>query len=170
MQSKENNFSLRVFLTLILTFCFIVLALSGISLYAAPQCRVADEISWRMLGLAKEQWNSLHLTTALITLILIFVHLLVYNWQPIKNYFKPKALKVLGLRPELFFSLLVAAVLVLGSALFWPPFNLLPESHEAIEQYYRDQYEVERPRRGQQQSLLQQFEQSGTLDITYFSQ
>ncbi len=130
--------SIRSFVTLLLTFGFIMLALSGICLYVAPQCRVAEEIGWRMLGLEKGQWESIHMTSALVFLVLAGIHLLVYNWKLFVAYLKPKASRILAMRPELLFSLLVALILLIGAALIVPPFSIFPETHDAIQMHYRE--------------------------------
>jgi len=130
--------SIRSFITLLLTFCFIMLALSGICLYVAPQCRVAEEIGWRMLGLKKDQWASIHMTSALVFLILSIIHLLIYNWKTFVAYLKPRASRILSMRPELLFSLLAAVTLLIGAALIVPPFSILPDTHDAIQMHYRE--------------------------------
>lgn len=137
METKET-ISIRSFVSLLLTSSFIMLALSGIVLYVAPQCRVADIIEWRTLGLAKDQWASVHMTAAFVFLILAVIHLVVYNWKRFVAYLKPGRRRILALRPELLYSLLVAVVLLAGAALLLPPFNLLPDTHEAIQLHYRE--------------------------------
>ena len=138
MKNKKMKISIRSFITLLLTFCFIMLALSGIFLYVAPQCRVAEEIGWRMLGLKKDQWASIHMTSALVFLILSIIHLLIYNWKTFVAYLKPRASRILSMRPELLFSLLAAVTLLIGAALIVPPFSILPDTHDAIQMHYRE--------------------------------
>ena len=137
--TKSDGISIRAFVSLFLTFTFLALAISGICLYVAPQCRVAEEISWRMLGLAKDQWASIHLSSSLAFLVLGLIHLLVYNWKVFTVYLKPRATKILSMRPELLGALIVSLVLLAGAALIIPPFNLLPETHDAIQMHYREQ-------------------------------
>lgn len=137
--TKSDGISIRAFVSLFLTFTFLALAISGICLYVAPQCRVAEEISWRMLGLAKDQWASIHLSSALAFLVLGLIHLLIYNWKVFTAYLKPRAKKILSMRPELLGALVVSLVLLVGAALIIPPFSLLPETHDAIQMHYREQ-------------------------------
>lgn len=137
--AKPDGISIRAFVSLFLTFTFLALAISGICLYVAPQCRVADEISWRMLGLAKDQWASIHLSSALAFLVLGLIHLLIYNWKVFTAYLKPRAKKILSMRPELLGALVVFLVVLVGAALIIPPFSLLPETQDAIQTHYREQ-------------------------------
>ncbi len=157
---------MRSFFSLFLTFTAILLALSGIVLFLSPPSRVASDISWTFLWLGREQWLSLHLCTAFVVLILTLIHLLVYNWRVFVSYLKTRDRKVLSLRPGLFYSLLATVVILLGSALLLPPFNMVPEAREGIKDYYRgesvdeprEEGEEERRRRGRErQSSLELF-------------
>ncbi len=135
---KNKTISVRVCISLMLTFCFIALALSGIVLYMSPQCRVADLISWKLLGLEKGRWVSIHLTSALVFLVLALIHLLVYNWKVFVGYLKPKKKQSFLLRPELLCSLIAALILFVGAALNINPFGLLPDTRDAIQKHYRE--------------------------------
>jgi len=137
MKNREY-ISIRRFVSLLLTFSFVMLAVSGICLYVAPQCRVAEEIGWRMLGLAKDRWESIHMTAALAFLILTLIHLLVYNWKTFVSYCKPKAARILSMAPELALSVVIAVLLLVGAALILPPFSFLPDVHDAIQSHYRE--------------------------------
>ena len=146
MQDKKEKLSIRSFVSLLLTFGFIMLAVSGICLYVAPQCRVADEIGWRMLGLVKAQWESIHMTSAFVFLILAVVHLLVYNWKAFVAHLKPRAARILAMRPELLYSLVAAVILLVGAALIVPPFSLLPDAHHEIQMHYREESGIDEER------------------------
>ena len=135
---KKEGISIRSFVSLLMTICFILLGLSGILLYTAPQCRVADEIGWRVLGLAKDQWSSVHMTMALIFLVLAVIHLIIYNWNVFVGYLKPRQKRILFMRRELFYSLVAGVILLAGAAMLFPPFHLLPDYHHEIQMYYRE--------------------------------
>ncbi len=138
MKNRREKASTRIFVSLLLTFVFTILTLSGICLYVAPQCSVAEEIAWRMLGLEKGQWESIHMTSALVFLVLAGIHLLVYNWKVFVAYLKPKTSRILSMRSELLFSLLAAVILLIGAALIMPPFSILPDTNDAIQMHYRE--------------------------------
>ena len=147
---KKSGISIRGFVSLLLLFCSVPLALSGIFLFTAPQCWVAEEISWTMMGLAKDQWASVHMTFALVFLIVAVVHIVVYNWKPLVGHMKPgKRKQALSMRPELLVALVIAVIFLVGAALIILPFSLLPDTHDAIQRYYREKPEVrERDRDG----------------------
>lgn len=136
---KQADFTIRGFVSLLLSFCFLFLAISGIFLFVAPPCRVADEISWKVLGIAKEQWLSAHMTFALIFLIMAVIHLLVYNYRIFFGYMNSGKSRFLSMRPALLYALMLAVIIFAGAVLMLPPFNLLPGAHEAIQGHYRDQ-------------------------------
>ncbi len=142
------RFSIRSVVTLVLTVSFLGLAVSGVCLYAAPQCSVARQTGWTMLGLAKDQWASLHMVTALSSLLLAFVHLLVYNWKPFTGYFKRKRDQRRLVRPEVVAAAVAGALILVGGALAFPPFHLLPAGHDAIQAYHREQADLEESDRG----------------------
>ncbi len=136
---KQADLSIRGFVSLLLSFGFLFLAISGIILFAAPPCRVAEEISWKVLGIAKDQWSSVHMTFALIFLIMAVIHLVVYNWKIFYGYMKSGKRQILSMRPELLYALVLTVILFAGAVLMLPPFNLLPDANEAIKGHYREQ-------------------------------
>ncbi len=141
---KANTFSWRALTSLLLAFSFLGLALSGIILYLAPQCSVAESIGWSIAGMSKEQWASLHMTTAVTALLLALVHLFVYNWKPFMHHIKNrKKAKSRLFRPELMVSVIVAALFIGGSLAIVYPFSLLPDTSDTIKNYYREQSDFE---------------------------
>ena len=147
MNTNQQGFSFRAFVSLSLAFCFGALVVSGIFLYTAPQCRVAEAIGWTVLGLGKNQWAAIHMTTALAGLSLAAIHLFVYNWRAFAGYLRRKRREasVRKLRPELAAALLVTVALVAGAALLLPPFQWLADGHEAIQAHHREQVGIESP-------------------------
>lgn len=137
--NAEKSIRTQGVISLLLAFGFLILLVSGLVLYVAPQCRVADEIMWRMLGLSKTRWQSVHLTFAFVSLILACIHLFVFNWKVLLSYARRGARTVLFLRPELFCSLVIAGVLLAGAALLLPPFNLLPYGQDQIQMRYQEE-------------------------------
>ncbi len=138
MENRNEKISVRSFVSLLMTFDFIALALSGICLYFSPQCSVAEKLGWKMLWLEKDQWSCIHMASAFLFLILAGFHLLIYNWKALISYMKPRAKRILSMRRELFYSLVAALVLFLGAALILPPFRFLSSFNDAIKMQYRE--------------------------------
>ncbi len=154
--SKPGSFSMRSFTSLLLAFSFLALALSGIILYFAPQCSVAEAMGWTAAGLTKDQLTSLHMSTALMVVILSLFHLFVFNWKTFVHHLKIRRGKapIRFFKPEVLTSFVLAIFIIGGSAWILYPFSLLPEGHEAIEQYYRDKSGFEGRGAGHRQSTI----------------
>lgn len=117
-----NRFSFRTFTSLMLTWSFLVLILSGSILYIAPPGRIANWSIWRILILTKTQWQSIHTLTALIFLLGGLFHLLKFNWKTFWAYMAKKGESGWRYRNELAASI-VLSFLVFGGTLFeWQPF------------------------------------------------
>ena len=159
---SSRNFSVRAVISLLLVFSFLGLAVSGVVIYFAPQCSVAEAMGWSVAGLSKAQWSSLHMSSALSFLILAGVHLFVYNWKPFINYLKQKRVqkgetrKINLFKPEVLTSFVLAIIILGGSAWILYPFSLLPETSDTIKQNYREQSDFQGQGAGQgQQSALE---------------
>lgn len=107
--------------SLTLAWMFLISGISGIILYLAPPGRIARWSEWRIAGLDKDAWAHLHTVTTLLMLLAVALHL-YYNWRPFVSYMKPKIAASLAITRELIASLLIAALIVAGSLLSWPPF------------------------------------------------
>ncbi len=158
---RKKSFSVRAFISLLLGFSFLGLAVSGIVIYFAPSCSVAEEMGWTVAGISKTQWSSVHMTGALSFLAFAIIHIFIYNWKPILNYFRNKRTVASGsksrsFRPEAITSIIVAVVVLGGAGALIFPFSLLSEGNDAIKDYYRDvsEFEGRGEGRGQNATLV----------------
>lgn len=87
----------RGFISVTLLLQSLVVAVSGVVRYASPRGREAHWVDWRVWGLDKDQWSSIHMVSGLVFLVLFAVHL-VYNWTPMLKYLclKGKSLRYRG--------------------------------------------------------------------------
>ena len=101
---------------------FILVLLTSIILYIVPQGRVAYWADWRLWGLTKEQWGSVHIVNGLLFLLSLFLHI-YYNWRPIVSYMKntAKALKIFT--KEFNIALGFTLVFTFGTLVEVPPFQ-----------------------------------------------
>ena len=137
--SSTRKFSIRAWVALVLVFTFAALAVSGVVLYFAPPCSVADATGWTILALTKGQWSAIHVITSIAFLVVALVHLLVYNLGPLKAYIKQKTPSRLPVRRELAVAVAVFAVLLGGAISGAPPFGTVMDWHDAIRDHYREQ-------------------------------
>ncbi len=144
MESK-TSFSSRGFTSMLLALCFTGLAFSGIVLYFAPPCSIAESMGWTVIGLSKVQWSAIHMTSAVLILFLAVIHLFVYNWKTMVCYFKKKNSTKSSIRLEMFLAIFIILALYLGSILMVPPISTLIDGNDAIKESYR---EMVQPGRG----------------------
>ncbi len=134
--AEGRNPSTRAFLSVASALAFLFLALSGAVLYVAPQCFVADATGWRCLCIAKDTWESIHLTFALAFLVLTPLHLW-YNWSAFTGYLKKKAGAAREMPVPALIAAALAAVLLLMSLGGIPPVSWIHDAHEAIKRSWR---------------------------------
>lgn len=111
--------------------CFVALAVTGTVLFVTPPGRVAYWTNWRLLGLGKDQWASLHIWFSLSFLILSGVHIWL-NWRSLLGYFKSRVTHHFALRREWMLASVLCAVVVAGSLVEIPPFSTLITWNETI--------------------------------------
>lgn len=121
------------FASLLTTFSFVVMSLSGLLLFIVPQGRIADWTDWRMLGLSKSQWGDMHITTSLLFLAAGAWHIAL-NWRTLLNYFTARRASALMMRRELVVSAALALVFVVGAVYKLPPVSYVLDLNDAIKQ------------------------------------
>jgi len=110
---------------------FLVLLFSGIALYLAPNCKVADQIGWRFCFLDKESLESLHITFSLVFLVLSILHV-VYNWKALVSYLGGGFGVFAGLNRAVVISGAIMVLLFVMSVFRVPPVGWLHEAHEYL--------------------------------------
>jgi len=140
---------------MLMAFTFLGLVVSGVIMYIAPPCSVADRIGWTVFALSKDQWASLHQVSALFILVLAIIHLFVFNWRTFMLYLRDRRSRKMAEREmeqdpgrtsrfriprELVVALIVAAVMYAGALTFMAPFGWLHDGSEAFREHYRQEY------------------------------
>ena len=153
--AASKPFHTRGFVSMLMAFAFLGLAVSGVILYIAPPCSVADRIGWTVFAISKDQWASMHQVSALFILVLAIIHLFVYNWKTFMLYLRDRRSRKMAEREmeqdperasrfriprELVAALMVAAVMYAGALTFIAPFGWLHDGSEAFREHYRQEY------------------------------
>jgi len=139
MNNKQNEdasrkpFNWRALTSFFVTLGFLILALTGTALYLSPQGRVAHWTAWRLAGLEKEQWSALHMAAGFLFIVAAAFHL-YFNWGIFVSYIKK--VKGLNLKKEMAIALVVAALLLAGTLLQWPPFHYVTQLNDAIKAHW----------------------------------
>jgi hypothetical protein len=128
--NRKNN-SVRPFISIAITIASVILVISGIALFCAPKCKVAEKIGWQFLFISKETWESTHITFAFLFLFLTIIHL-VLNWKILITYFKNGQYRIPMPNRTVIFCTLAAIAFFIMSALEIPPVSWLHKAHENI--------------------------------------
>lgn len=155
--------NLRRITSLTALFSFAVLVTSGVVLFLTPQGRVAYWSEWRLWGLTKEAWGSMHILLSLLFLVAGIIHIAL-NWKPILHYLKDRQQRLRVFTPEFSLSMLLTAVFTAGPLLGWPPFRWVMD----LNTYAKDQGSRtygEPPYGHAEQSSLQAFAQKMGMDL-----
>ena len=141
-----KNFKLkwRAFTSFLVLFSFFVLAFSGIILYIFPHGRVAYWVDFHLLGLDKDQWDTLHTCFSLLFVAFAVFHI-VNNWRMLWNYAKDKAQNTIRMKKELFSAFAISVAFVIGSILFIPPFKSIKDFSEYIKESWVEPSEARMP-------------------------
>jgi len=129
------RFQIKGFVSLFLAMAFSVLALSGVILYFAPRCRVAEWTQWTVLGLSKADWHAVHLALAVATMIAGGLHWYL-NWSMFWGYIKKSGVLALSLKREMFWAVVLAAFFIGGAAWRMPPFDSLERWNDEIKEFW----------------------------------
>jgi hypothetical protein len=129
--ANGKNISTRSFLSIGSALAFVALIFSGIALYTAPPCSVANSIGWSFLFMGKEAWEAVHIVFALAFIILASLHLW-YNWGPFAGYFSRKPREGKPVSHSVIIAAIAAVALFLLAAFDLPPVSWLHQAHESI--------------------------------------
>jgi hypothetical protein len=122
---------LRKIISLTLVFSFILLLLTGIILYIVPPGRIAYWAGWKLIGLSKDQWANIHLTSGIMGLAAAIFHI-YFNWKPIIYYLRDKKRELPIFSINFNFALLIVLLFTIGTLLKIPPFSWVLNLNEAI--------------------------------------
>ena len=96
---------------------------------------MANWTGWTMLGLEKEQWGSVHITAALLFVIVTALHIF-FNWKVLLNYIRSRRTQGFRRRKEFAAAFAIAALFVAGTLWEVPPFSNVIALHEEIKDYW----------------------------------
>ncbi len=125
----ESKFNLRAHVSVLTTFSFVVMVITGIVLYVEPHGRVAYWTDWRLLGLGKDDWDGIHIVTALLFLVAVGFHTW-FNWKALVRYLKGKLQQGKRRLREVVAAIALVLLFSVGAAAGWQPFQLLLDLNE----------------------------------------
>jgi len=127
-----KKFNFRGFFSIVLFLSFVAVAASGVALFVAPHGRDAYWINWKLMGINKTGWESLHLGSALVFVISGVMHLAAYNWKIFARYFRRPGFARTRLPAEPMAAITAIAAVFVISAAALPPVSILSDAGEKI--------------------------------------
>jgi hypothetical protein len=121
----KRKFSWRSFVSFGLFFSFFIILFSGIILFIAPAGRVANWTNWKLFGLTKIGWQSMHTVFAYTFVVLSIFHLFSINWRVFWSYIRMKAGNGLNKTKELVAATLFTLLIFFGIVYKIPPFQTI---------------------------------------------
>lgn len=128
----KKKFSWRAFISIGLFYTFFILLLTGMVLYVAPAGRIANWVNWKLVGLTKAQWQSIHTIFALLFVILSIFHLFSINWKAFWTYLKSKTKQGLNKKREFYLSTIFTVLIFIGVIFSIPPLRYVMDLSESL--------------------------------------
>jgi hypothetical protein len=137
MIQTVKAFRFRAFVTFLLTFSFLLSALSGIILFLRPEGSLANWVGWNILGVDKKQWEGIHAIFVFLFLLSGMVHFYL-NLKPLLSYLRGKqcqlsvAAKSRTVSQEFIAVLVLVSLIFIGSLCQWSPFKAIVDLRSDI--------------------------------------
>jgi len=131
MALDPKRFNWRAFFSLYVVISFVVMAITGLVLFATPPGRVANWSEWRFAGLTKEEWQAIHTTFTLFFLVAASFHV-YYNWNILLSYLRNRMRRGVPRKRELAWSAIAASSLVVLTLADVPPISYIMETSETL--------------------------------------
>ncbi len=137
-----NKFNWQSFISIGLLISFIVMLLSGVVLYVAPEGSLSRWIGWDVFNLTKKQWEHQHSIFSLVFILFSIFHIFKINWGLLLSYFALENKKFTNIK-EFLVALVICAVVFIGTFFDWSPFRNIIEFGTDVSD--NQTIEVERP-------------------------
>jgi len=138
---NKNKFSWKAFISINLAISFIIILVSGTILFIAPPGRVAHWVNWKLFGLLKEQWQSIHTVFSYIFTVFGVFHLFSINWKSFLFYLKSKTTKGLNKKKEIYFASFLTIAIISTSILNIAPSSNFMKMGETIKEHWENKEE-----------------------------
>ena len=160
----EKGFHKRGFITFLTLMSFIIMSITGIVLYFAPQGRIAYWVDWRFWGITKTDWGSIH-TISCFLFIIVAVYHLVFNWKALVNYISGKISGGFRLKKEFGIAAVVSLVVILGSMYQIPGIKQVLEFSDYAKTLWVKSKEYDPPMAHAEQLSLKNFAKKMNIDL-----
>jgi len=117
-----NKFNWQSFISIGLLISFLVMLLSGIILYVAPEGSLSRWIGWDVFNLTKKQWEHQHSIFSLVFILFSIFHIFRINWGLLISYFALENKKLTKVK-ELVTALIISLLVFIGTFFNLSPFE-----------------------------------------------
>lgn len=111
---------------------FLVVAATGLVLYAAPQGWAANRLNWTLLGLDRHEWTNVHTVFSLLWMGFVAFHIFL-NGKVLKAFVYNRGRGGWRMKKELVVVAAVMIVALIGAVNLWPPFSYVVEAGRSIQ-------------------------------------
>ena len=129
--SSSPTFHWRAFASLVVTFSFVLLALTGIGLYVSPAGRIANWSGWTLIGFTKANWQAVHMVFGFLFIVFAAWHLF-FNWRAFMNYLRSRMHAGLARPREIALATLGTLALAVLSVANVTPVSYVAEWRESL--------------------------------------
>jgi len=137
-QNIGKSMSLKKITSLTMMLTMIMMTYTGIILFITPPGRIAHWAQWKLLGMTKEQFASVHSTFMVLFILATILHV-YYNWKPLTSYMKNQAKQMIVFTKEMVVAVLLTAVFLMGALYEFSPFsNFLNFGSEVKESWEKE--------------------------------
>ena len=138
--SSDRRFHVRGLITFLVLLSFAVMAISGVILFLVPAGRIAHATGWSLFGLDRGEWQSLHLSHAIVFLAAGAVHLAV-NWRSFLTHLRDRRSRVMKLTWEAAAAIGITVSIMASVIAELPPGSILHDWNR----YFRQSFWTESP-------------------------
>jgi hypothetical protein len=126
MNTNEKKFSAHSLVVTLAMCALVVMGISSIALFLAPNCSMARLTGWTFFGLTKDSWEALSTWFGFMALFSVVLYVAI-NRRQIIDFFTTGGKKI---HREAAIALVISIILGIGSAADVGPFSLLMRWHE----------------------------------------
>lgn len=128
--TNKQGLQFRTVVSIVVTWGFLLLAVTGLVLYIQPHGMVAYWTRWSLLGLGKDHWDGVHVVSGWIFLVAGALHVWL-NWKPLLRHLGASAERGWRLRRELLLATAICLLVAAGGLWHVPPVGWLLDLNAA---------------------------------------
>lgn len=127
----NNKFSWSSFISIGLLLSFIIIVISGIVLYIAPEGSLSRWIDWRVFYLDKKQWEQQHTIFSYLFILFSIFHIFKINWILLLSYFVPEKINLSSFK-EIIIAFVITVLVFIGTLYNINPFRFVMDVGSSI--------------------------------------